>query len=186
MTPCKVLRLTVPDPRIEKNMGLVYLVVNKYRRTFWGDWILFDDLVQEGTIGLMRGLQSFRPGKSTDYLVSFIKVYITRYLKKERVWKNFAGTDVDEIPQKFVEDQNRPPDIVSLVFVSEMKALLSRMSLTPQLRTVLQRRILDEHPLSLQQVASCLGVGSRERARQVEAELRVKVQKYLLRHISSI
>ncbi|MDP3900500.1 MAG: sigma-70 family RNA polymerase sigma factor [bacterium] len=65
------------------NQGLVAAVVNRYKNQFNGTTITFDDLYQEGNIGLIEALKRFdlnRNCKFSTYAMWYIRVYITRFI----------------------------------------------------------------------------------------------------------
>jgi RNA polymerase sigma factor (sigma-70 family) len=70
------------------NLGLVHLLANQMRRT----GIRYDDLVQEGTLGLLRATETFDPTRGvrfSTYCVYWIRAKIQRYLQR---------LDRDDIP----------------------------------------------------------------------------------------
>jgi RNA polymerase sigma factor (sigma-70 family) len=63
------------------NLGLVHLVANQMRRPN----IRYDDLVQEGTLGLLRATETFEPDRGvrfSTYCVYWIRAKIQRYLQR--------------------------------------------------------------------------------------------------------
>ncbi|MFZ9888111.1 MAG: sigma-70 family RNA polymerase sigma factor [Myxococcota bacterium] len=63
------------------NLGLVHLVSNQMRRPN----IRYDDLVQEGTLGLLRATETFEPDRGvrfSTYCVYWIRAKIQRYLQR--------------------------------------------------------------------------------------------------------
>ena len=80
------------------NLGLVHLIANQLRRPY----IRYEDLVQEGILGLMRATETFEPGRNirfSTYSVYWIRAKIQRFLQK---------LDRDDIPKiagaDFIED----------------------------------------------------------------------------------
>jgi len=70
------------------NLGLVHLLANQMRR----NGIRYDDLVQEGTLGLLRATETFDPTRGvrfSTYCVYWIRAKIQRYLQR---------LDKDDIP----------------------------------------------------------------------------------------
>jgi RNA polymerase sigma factor (sigma-70 family) len=64
------------------NMGLVHLVANQMRRT----GIRYEDLVQEGTLGLLRATETFEPDRGvrfSTYCVYWIRAKIQRLLQRQ-------------------------------------------------------------------------------------------------------
>lgn len=63
------------------NLGLVHLVANQMRRT----GIRYEDLVQEGTLGLLRATETFEPDRNvrfSTYCVYWIRAKIQRFLQR--------------------------------------------------------------------------------------------------------
>lgn len=63
------------------NLGLVHLVANQMRRP----GVRYEDLVQEGTLGLLRATETFEPGRGvrfSTYCVYWIRAKIQRYLQR--------------------------------------------------------------------------------------------------------
>jgi RNA polymerase sigma factor (sigma-70 family) len=70
------------------NLGLVHLVANQMRRPH----LRYEDLVQEGTLGLLRSTETFEPDRGvrfSTYCVYWIRAKIQRYLQR---------LDRDDIP----------------------------------------------------------------------------------------
>jgi RNA polymerase sigma factor (sigma-70 family) len=64
------------------NLGLVHLVANQMRRT----GIRYEDLVQEGTLGLLRATETFEPDRGvrfSTYCVYWIRAKIQRLLQRQ-------------------------------------------------------------------------------------------------------
>lgn len=82
------------------NLGLVHLVANQFRR---GD-VRYDDLVQEGTLGLMRATETFEPDRGvrfSTYSVYWIRAKIQRYLQR------LDRDDVPSIPGANMEEDEK-------------------------------------------------------------------------------
>lgn len=63
------------------NLGLVHLVANQMRRPH----VRYDDLVQEGTLGLLRATETFEPDRGvrfSTYCVYWIRAKIQRFLQR--------------------------------------------------------------------------------------------------------
>ena len=70
------------------NLGLVHLMANQMRRQH----IRYEDMVQEGTLGLLRATETFDPGRGvrfSTYCVYWIRAKLQRFLQK---------IDKDEVP----------------------------------------------------------------------------------------
>jgi RNA polymerase sigma factor (sigma-70 family) len=82
------------------NIGLVHLIANQLRRPY----IRYEDLVQEGIMGLMRATETFEPSRNirfSTYSVYWIRAKIQRFLQK---------LDRDDIPKiagaELIEDES--------------------------------------------------------------------------------
>ncbi|MBL92490.1 MAG: hypothetical protein CMH56_11860 [Myxococcales bacterium] len=82
------------------NIGLVHLIANQLRRPY----IRYEDLVQEGILGLMRATETFEPSRNirfSTYSVYWIRAKIQRFLQK---------LDRDDIPKitgaELIEDES--------------------------------------------------------------------------------
>lgn len=74
---CILIALINRDAMIENNLGIVYDIARQYQSR----GLSMDDMVQEGTIGLMKGLQRFDPGRNckvSTYASWWIRAYILR------------------------------------------------------------------------------------------------------------
>jgi RNA polymerase sigma factor (sigma-70 family) len=63
------------------NLGLVHLVANQMRRP----GVRYEDLVQEGTLGLLRATETFEPDRNvrfSTYCVYWIRAKIQRFLQR--------------------------------------------------------------------------------------------------------
>lgn len=72
---------TCRDKMVLHNLRLVIFYANKYKR----DGIVVDDLIQEGTIGLMKAVEKYQPElgyKFSTYALWWIKQVIRRYVQE--------------------------------------------------------------------------------------------------------
>ena len=95
-------RCSLPIPRsaaereamVTRNMGLVHMVAQKYCRADVLAWSEYEDLIQEGTRGLMRAAELYNPKfgvRFSTYAVHWIRQRIRRHvLPEQKVGKNFA------------------------------------------------------------------------------------------------
>lgn len=161
----------------------------------------FDDLVQEGNVGLMKAIEHFDPKKNVrfaTYAVWWIRAYITRYLKdnrshvrggeRERLsMSDFSlDTPVDEEADTTymdrLEDQGPTPDaaFLSLERDEEVSRALQRVKrrLGDLGWDIVQERLTQDKPRTLEELGERWGV-SRERVRQVELKTKSFLARYL-------
>lgn len=102
------------------NLGLVHLVANQMRRT----GIRYDDLVQEGTLGLLRATETFEPDRNvrfSTYCVYWIRAKIQRLLQR---------LDRDDTPA---------------IAGAQMETLVSGRRRRPRARSISIDTPMDEH-----------------------------------------
>jgi len=98
---------------VEDNLGLVHMVVQKSGGRYGNHLVDYDDLISEGTIGLMHALERFDPTrgfKFSSYAVRCIRGYMlqgNRYLFKERWNAKVRGENVTTI-SVFKDDSLEP------------------------------------------------------------------------------
>ncbi|MCB4791044.1 MAG: sigma-70 family RNA polymerase sigma factor [Elusimicrobia bacterium] len=147
-------------------MPLVKSIAGKYYR--YG--VEFDDLVQEGMLGVLEARKNFNTGKKTKfstYAVFWIKKKMLEYLNKEkRISLNAAEID-DAIEITGINDQ---PSMNPIDFPDDM----------PEIEKQVLKYIYEEKK-SLKVIAEILGI-RREKARQIKfkALRRLKSKKIFL------
>jgi RNA polymerase sigma factor (sigma-70 family) len=80
------------------NMGLVHLVANQLRRT----GVRYEDLVQEGTLGLLRATETFEPERGvrfSTYCVYWIRAKIQRLVQRNDRddSPSISGADMEQL-----------------------------------------------------------------------------------------
>jgi len=175
------------------NIPLVVSVARKYR----DDKGQFDDIVQEGTIGLLKAIERFDPKKGVrfaTYAVWWIRAYIGRHLdlSTSSVQRRGALQDAsldstldesgdDSRLEQLVDDAPSPESVVGDEEHDEkIRSALGRLRkrLGDVGWDVLQRRLMQDEPATLQELGNRWGV-SRERVRQVEVMTRALLARYL-------
>lgn len=147
-------------------MPLVKSLAGKYYR--YG--VEFDDLVQEGMLGVLEARKNFNSGKRTKfstYAVFWIKKKMLEYLNKEkRVSLN--AVEIDEAIE--IPGTNDQPSINPIDFPKDMPEIEKRVL-----------KYIYEEKKSLKAIAEMLGM-RRERARQInfKALRRLKSKKCIL------
>jgi RNA polymerase primary sigma factor len=181
--------LEAREKMIESNLGLVCSIARGYT----GRGVSFDDLVQEGTVGLVRAVEKFdhrRGVRFSTYAVTWIRHALIDALGQVRTIR---------IPKRVPEVGGAPRVTASLdeqvgedgAFLAELVAdpnpvdpwrhvderetrwqLWSMLKLLPERhRKVLMRRygLVDDRAQSHAEIGRSLGVGE-ERSRQLERE----------------
>lgn len=107
----KFLKRADKDQFILKNIGLVHKQARKYQRFVNNTSIAYDDLVQEGTIGLMTAYDRFKPRKGfqfSTYATYWIKARILRLLSRfySTIHVTYsAGAIYDKLLNKYNKDK---------------------------------------------------------------------------------
>jgi RNA polymerase sigma-32 factor len=190
------------DPAIERrliqsNLRLVLKIARGLDRTHGR---AFDDMVQEGCLGLMEAIRRFDPDKGarlTTYAAFWIRAYIMKYAmenvrivravrtRAERAafFKGSVGSpEVSmDAPRRdgstladALPDWRTPPDgrleVAELAWRARQSAGALAPKLSPPYKQVLRERLLAEEPAPRQSVARGLSL-SGERVRQIEVHL---------------
>lgn len=166
---------------VTRNMGLVHMVAQKYCRADVLAWSEYEDLIQEGTRGLMRAAELYNPKfgvRFSTYAVHWIRQRIRRHvLPEQKVGKNFAlfksaarlvpsedGTRLDApAPPESAFDGERADSIDVL---REALALLDPR----EARVIRSRFGIGRRRETLQKIADDIGC-CRERVRQIQASV---------------
>ena len=197
------------------NLGLVHLLSNQLRRQN----IRYEDMVQEGTLGLLRATETFDPDKGvrfSTYCVYWIRAKLQRFLQKidKDDVPSVPGADLVENekgqrkrPRARALSLDRPmddgedrtlgdvvasaqedPEDVTLRTEREVAtrevlfALVDELG-DPRMMTIVQERLLSEHPKTLSVVGDMLSL-SREGARLLENKLLKHAKVRLMEHRS--
>jgi RNA polymerase primary sigma factor len=175
------------------------LVVTFARRQARGALPL-DELVQEGTLGLLRAIEKFDPGAGTrfaTYALWWIRAYVWKYLKQARSSvRPRSGTvaladlsldapvsdDGDASYLEAVEDERPDPaDAYSSAEQDrEVRGALDRVrKRVGELGwDIIHSRLEQDPPETLEQIGKRWNL-SRERVRQVEAQTKAFLRGYL-------
>lgn len=82
---------------VEKNMGLVYYIARSFQKSTTGG-IEYDDLVQEGMVGLVKAARAFDESKGflfSTYAGNCIQKEILAYMKRQRKHKRSISINQD-------------------------------------------------------------------------------------------
>ncbi len=181
---------TAKNILIERNLRLVAHVCKKYSSTN----IELDDLISIGTIGLIKGINSFDVGKGVrlaTYVSRCVDNEILMYLRSikklnaEVYLEEPIGKDKDDNTitlQEILESSNRPiEDEVDLKF--KVKKLYNKMKQVLKLRekTILELRFgLDGNkPKTQNEIAQMMGI-SRSYVSRIETKAIGKLAKEIV------
>lgn len=127
---------------IEGNLRLVLSVVKKIH----GNASIFEDLIQEGNMGLMRAVEDYDYNKTcrfSTYAYYWIKFYLSKYIANNSrliripVHANNILNDVNKIAIKFRADNGREPtqeellNLLDVDFSTEQLSSLTTISQEP-------------------------------------------------------
>ena len=173
---------------IEANLRLVISVSQKYRNR----GLPFNDLIQEGNLGLLRAVErfDFKLGiKFSTYAIWWIKYNVSRAIAEQsRVIRLpahmvYAISSINRAEQRFIQMNGREPEIDELAAEMEMPA--ARVSAIRKMtcQTIsLQSTVGDEEDgMMLEELISDDSIGNpvREYARQVLYERLYEMLKLL-------
>jgi RNA polymerase sigma-32 factor len=154
------------------------------------DPVLFEDLEQQGAMGVLRAAQLWTPGRANviGYATLWIDAYVLGFLRRSSVVHRSATDVRKRAPAVQMFDLDAPvgesdthldllpsdepgPDALaeSAEGAREAKAAIARglRCIPPGWRDVIRRRWLVEDPETLDEVGEALGL-SRERIHQIE------------------
>ena len=160
--------LAAKDKLIEHNLRLVVFLAKKYENT----GVDLEDLVSIGTIGLIKGIQTFQSGKNiklATYASICIDNEILMHLRKNKKTKTEVSIDASlsfdgEGNELHLEDVlGTDPDIVtkSIEEENDKKVMLEEvMKLKPRDRDIIVLRygLLGNDELTQKEVAEKLGI----------------------------
>src|SRR6202171_246148 len=176
------------DQMVRANLRLVVNIARGYT----GKGLALQDLIEEGNLGLLRGVECFAPTMNTrfsTYASYWIKQSIKRALvntaKTIRIpaymvellakWRRGGGTDPAEsdcsLDEMVMDGNTKTPD-TEMVEADDLHHVLDLLDkLDKREATVLRMRfgLDDEEPKTLKEIGERLGL-TRERVRQIESE----------------
>lgn len=111
---------------IEEHLGLVGWVINKYYKDFLYNYptISYDDLFQEGTIGLIIAAEGFDPTFNTEfstYAVYQIQQHMDEFVRTNSRPISYSYRTANQ--EKKVKDLDSVKEIQNELGISEFKAL---------------------------------------------------------------
>ncbi len=171
---------------IEANRGLVYKVAARYASAGKERGIDYDDLVQEGSIGLMRAVSKFKPElgyKFSTMAIWWIRQAITRALDDQQsairipVQRLGALRRMLRVEQSLLQDLQRQPSDTELAQATGMT--LELIGILRSLRGVFDLRSLDE-ALTDREEAQTLGLLLADPDEETEAQAVANASSALL------
>ncbi len=184
---------------VRHNLWLVVTVTRKLRLA----GLRLEDVIQEGSLGLMRAAESYDPGAGTrfsTYAVWWIRAYVGKYLQAARssvrprrgtvaqLDVSLDATIGDEdgpSPLESVADDVPTPEDAYHRAENERDVRLAvrdaRCGVSELGWDIIHTRLAQDPPETLEQIARRWGL-SRERVRQVEMATR----KVLRRHLAPV
>jgi len=179
------------------NLALVVSVVKKYASS----GARMDDLVQEGSVGLLKAIDHFDPSKGTrfaTYAVWWIRAYVQRYLQDNRSQVRGGegqrasmsdlslDTSIDEEGEishldRLVDEKADPEGhYIGNEHDRDVRLALQRVRkrIGDLGWDILQERLTQDSPRTLEEIGRRWGV-SRERVRQVELKTKSFLARYL-------
>ncbi|MBI2377167.1 MAG: sigma-70 family RNA polymerase sigma factor [Deltaproteobacteria bacterium] len=179
--------------------------VVKVALEYQGTGLRLLDLIQEGSVGLMRAVELFDPDRGNrllTYGVHWIRAYIRSYVAKHKsvVSRPVPKADRPQLPsgrdlslaEPLSDDERSLEDVLLVDELSPADSLLERdhdfhvtsaveramKSLGERERYIIRERFLGEEPSTLQEIGHRLGL-SRERVRQLEARAKSRLERAL-------
>jgi RNA polymerase primary sigma factor len=187
---------------INHNVAFVLSMCRRYA----GKGCRFDDLVQEGMIGLLKAVEHFDPAKGnrfSTYASWWIRAYVQKYLRDMRATvkpivsqpgqerralpRDFSldtpiGDDDETTHMDRLEDDEAGPEDKYLrgEHSSEVKQALQRVKkrIGGLGWDIVEQRLEEDDPRTLEEIGKDWGL-SRERVRQVEKSTRTFLERYL-------
>ncbi len=176
------------------NIGLVHMIVGQMLRAGYK----FEDLLQEGTIGLIRATESFQPDRNirfSTYAAFWIRSKIQRFIETHRKEDSPVMTQEKSSPRarkmsldrtmgsngeefslgETIASNIESPEEIALRSerTTAVRDVLTRIVLelkNPHLQAIIERRILADEPESLESLGKKLHI-SRETCRLLENKM---------------
>lgn len=145
---------------------LVFLVHSRIRAHKGS--ALYDDLLQEGRIAILKALEDFRPERGRNFFMFatwHIQTRVRRFLKREMGRRERPVGDIPETDSGETELQDPVQER------EDRSAIMRALDFLPDhdRRVIVMRFGFDgEEPRTFQQIGNALGI-TRQRAQQIEA-----------------
>ena len=169
---------------VEKHLGLAYF----YARKFCASNMEYEDLVQEGMIGLMDAAERFDPARGVKF-----STYAMWHIRKTIMEAIRSKNDIVRTPRRHkskscmtlenaarMADTSPPPDEI-LEAQEEVAAVHRCIQRLPSREAIVVRlrHGINTEKMTLKKVGHILGV-SPERVRQIQAGAEEKLRDFLL------
>lgn len=182
---------------LKANKGLINYIIGKYTKGLSQYDVC--DLRQEALLGLRAGIDKFKiqknatSGKPEGYIFSWVRAYVTRYVKTSTRLK---GPWTELVPihsvadddafwtisgENKIMDRRRTPDqhYDQIDVVTKINQFVK--TLEDRKRVIVTDRLLADSPRSLRDIGEQFGI-SHERVRQIEIELRATLTEFAKEH----
>jgi RNA polymerase sigma-32 factor len=159
---------------VTMHQGFVHSMVSKHRPTSNN----YEDLVQEGTLGLIHAINKFdinRPIKLISYAVYWIRHYIARYLKSQNKYTavNFEDEWIDDHPSPELQVvKNRLHEKIDEAAYIVLRDADSRE------KEIFEARYREAEEVSFRELGERYGI-SRQRAKQISSKTIDKIRMEL-------
>jgi len=156
-------------------LPLIKSVASRYKK----ERVSFEDLIQEGFLGLLEAKKRFDPSKKvkfSTYAFYWIKKKILEAIQKERI----QSLDSVELNEEILESS-----IIEKTYESENLEIFPDKNLTPLEQKVF--KLYFQQGKTLSQIAKELGI-RREKVRQIKQLLlrKIKINQKLTENLSAV
>jgi len=170
-TAYNLMEVALENLQVDLYINLVRGIANKFQH--FGN---FEDLVQEGCIGLVKAHERFDPERGVKFSTYAYK-WIWKYIKEESCrWSKQMKTETPLLEEFVAAKINEPQPLLK-----DMQGFF--LNLSPRDTSVLANRVLLGR--GLEEVGKELGV-SRERVRQIESKIKENLKKKLRSRLGEI
>jgi RNA polymerase sigma factor (sigma-70 family) len=175
--------LSARNRLVSSNVRLAIQITGEYRKKSSAD---FDDLVQEGMLGLLQAVERFDPERGVrfmSYAVMWVRSAVTRAMGERIADGDHVSLDLDEYgegpaPRMASSDPIADEAYESVEIAEILARLIEGASLAPRERMLVYARLYTAEPKSLAEVGGDLSI-SRERVLQLEVGLKRRLRSLL-------
>jgi RNA polymerase primary sigma factor len=172
---------------IEANLRLVYKIARRYTYAGNEHGLEYDDLAQEGRIGLIRAVEKFEPERNLKFSTMatwWIRQAVTRALDDQQstvhvpVYRQGELRRLGRVEQRLLQDLQRQPSVEELAEAAEMTVEL--VEALRELRRGLDVGSLDESLLDSGDEGLTLGSLLADPAEETEEQALAKASSTVL------